>query len=198
MPEARDARDDRDAPATEATSGAEEPVPKLPRGKGLTMSRAQMMRIGMTMVTLLAIVALQKPCSNAVGTFVTTFGGTAETGQGGAAATAETGQGGAGATTRPGPGPGIAPAPSAAGGTGAAAPPPAVRSIDQYERLTPSMTDAELRAAIERARRRAAEAEAASSPGPTPGAAGTAGSPAAPSGGAAGPSPSPVVPPKER
>lgn len=154
----------------------EAPVPKIPRGKGFKLSTPQMMRIGMTAVVLFAVIALQEPCSNAVGRFVTTFGGAmdgkAETKStsGGAgtpstapASTAVMGSDGT-ATTVGGPAP--APVPGATNEPSATPAAPVV-----YERLSPSMTDSELRAAIERAKRRAAAAEAAGSaavPAPSP------------------------------
>lgn len=154
-----------DPPLAEAAE-QDAPVPKLPRGSGFKLSTPQLMRIGMTVVTLIAIVALQKPCSNAVGRFVTTFGGGDE-------ATRPSAQDPGAA--EPGP---AAPATSAAAPAGAPAAASTVTGPDrgapagappiQYERLSPSMTDAELRAAIERAKRRAAAAEAAKATAPSP------------------------------
>jgi hypothetical protein len=122
-------------------------VPKLPRGKGLTLSSGQMMRIGMTLVTLLAIVVLRRPCSDAVGRFVTTFGGPTPNG--------------------------TSAAPIAAPGSPVAAPAavPSARPIAPapvYERLTPSMTDGELRAAWPVRSRRAAAAAGTPAPGLAP------------------------------
>jgi hypothetical protein len=155
--------------AAGAAIGVDAPVPKLPRGKGFTLSMQQLMRIGMTAVVLVAVVALQEPCSKAVGRFVTTFGGTMDakptTGQATAPAryseaptavpAVVMGSDGT-ATTVTAP----APVPAAAGEKNA---PPVV-----YERLSPSMTDSELRAAIERAKRRAAAAAAGSAATPAP------------------------------
>jgi hypothetical protein len=153
--------------ATEAATDA--PVPKLPRGRGFTLSPQQLMRIGMTVVLLIAVVALQEPCSNSVSAFVTTFGGRPEAAKGTNATTSlERGE------TRPEPAttravigddgtattvgvPATPAAQRAAGSQGSASSAPPV----VYERISPSMTDSELRAAIERARRRAAAAEAA-------------------------------------
>jgi hypothetical protein len=158
MPEPRRALARRAGEDAVSAAAGDPEVPKLPRGKGLKLSGAQLMRIALTAVTLLALVTLQRPCANAVGGFVATFGATA-----GSASPAA---------------PAVVPAP------GPAAPPalPALPSLPTgqvYERLTPSMTDDELRAAIERARRRAAAAEAALAPAgataPIPG-----GAPAAP------------------
>ncbi len=87
-------------------------VPKLPRGRGLKLSGAEVFRIIMTAGLLVALIALTKPCSRSVSTFVTGFGS------------------GAG---------------SAKGSAGSA-------KIDPYEHLTPNMSDAEVRAAIERSK----------------------------------------------
>lgn len=114
-----DAKDDSDADA---------PVPKLPRGKGITLTRGALTRIGFTAIALVAVLVLQRPCSRAVGQFVTAFGDQPAT-------PAE---------------PVIAPAPT------------------QYEVLTPSMTDDELRAAIGRAEARARQAREAPAPAPAP------------------------------
>ena len=48
-------------------------VPRLPRGRGITLSTAQLVRIVMVAVALVALIALQKPCANSVGRFVTSF-----------------------------------------------------------------------------------------------------------------------------
>lgn len=151
---------DEDLPRAEPAE-QDAPVPKLPRGSGFKLSTPQLMRIGMTVVTLIAIVALQKPCSNAVGRFVTTFGGSDEAAPPSAPAPTPASPG-ASASVPPAP-------PAAPTVTGPDRSAPAGAPPIQYERLSPSMTDAELRAAIERAKRRAAAAEAAK--GATPGAA---------------------------
>lgn len=149
------------------------PVPKLPRGKGFALSWPQLMRIGLTLVTLVAIIALRKPCSDSVGRFVTTFGGEAVDPN---AAKPESG----GVGTAPGP---ASPAPAT---TTPATSPAAVEPEPEYELMSTSMTDAELRAAFERAKRRAeaakakAAAEATSPPASVP------------------PAPAPPSPPKER
>lgn len=156
-----------EAPELGADDGA--PVPKLPRGSGFTLSTPHLLRIGMIVVTLFALLALQKPCSNAVGRFVTTFGdegsaGSAPQGAGQpAAATAPTAPSAASATA----GSPTAPA-TPATVTGPDLSAPAGSPPIQYERLTPAMTDEELRAAIERAKRRAAAAEAPAGGAPEP------------------------------
>lgn len=149
------------------------PVPKLPRGKGFALSWPQLMRIGLTLVTLVAIIALRKPCSDSVGRFVTTFGGEAVDPN---AAKPESG----GVGTAPGP---ASPAPAT---TTPATSPAAVEPEPEYELMSTSMTDAELRAAFERAKRRAEAAKAK--------AAAEATSPPA----SVLPAPAPPSPPKER
>jgi hypothetical protein len=54
---------------------ADEPVPKLPRGRGMKFSGPQLFRIGLTLVTLIGVLLLTKPCANAVSGFVTSFDG---------------------------------------------------------------------------------------------------------------------------
>jgi hypothetical protein len=177
------------------------PVPKLPRGKGFALSWPQLMRIGLTLVTLVAIVALRKPCSDSVGRFVTTFGGDAVDPN---PAKPESG----GERTAPGaasPAVGTVPAAASANpadpATTPSATPGAGEPEPEYELMSTSMTDDELRAAFERAKRRAeaakvkAAAEAASPPSPAPGVApAPVPSSQAPSAG----SPAPRPPPKER
>lgn len=53
--------------------GGEEPVPKLPRGRGLKLSGPEIFRIVMTAGMLIAIIALAGPCGRAVSTFVMRF-----------------------------------------------------------------------------------------------------------------------------
>ncbi len=48
-------------------------VPRLPRGRGITLSTTQLVRIIMVAVALVALIALQKPCANSVSRFVTSF-----------------------------------------------------------------------------------------------------------------------------
>jgi hypothetical protein len=48
----------------------EEPVPKLPRGRGLKLSGPQVFRILMTLVALVGVIVLAKPCSDSVSNFV--------------------------------------------------------------------------------------------------------------------------------
>jgi hypothetical protein len=55
-------------------AGAEEPVPKLPRGRGLKFSGPELFRIVMTLMTLVAVIVLAKPCGNSVSNFVMGYG----------------------------------------------------------------------------------------------------------------------------
>jgi hypothetical protein len=113
-------------------------TPRLPRGRGLRLSRPQLVRIGGTAVLLVFVIAMQKPCSSSVSKLVTGFGS-----DGSAAATM--------------PKPGTVDMPS-----GSAVPPASpVLSLDQYEHLRPGMTDDEVRAVIERAKRKANAGSAA-------------------------------------
>lgn len=121
---------EREGNQANAASIEDEPVPKLPRGKGITLTRGALTRIGFTAIALVAVLVLQKPCSRAAGQFVTAFGE-----EPGAPAA-----------------PAVAPAPVPT----------------QYEVLTPSMTDDELRAAIGRAEARARQAREAPAPAPAP------------------------------
>jgi hypothetical protein len=147
----------------------EEPVPKLPRGRGLRLSKPELFRIALTLITLIGVVVLTKPCANAVSGFVTSFDGS----------------GSANEKAMPKPGNVDVPAPGQGSGQGSAIAEP------QYETLKPGMTDDEIRAAIERSKARnagsanagsanAGTANAGSTPGPAgsaataPGSAGSA------------------------
>jgi hypothetical protein len=115
-------------------------IPRLPRGRGLRLSRPQLVRIGGTLMLLVFMIAMQKPCSSAVSKFVTGFGS-----DGSAAATL--------------PKPGTVDLPS---GSAAAPASPELR-LDQYEHLRPGMTDDEVRAVIERAKHKANAASGSAS-----------------------------------
>lgn len=52
----------------------DEPVPKLPRGRGIRLSGPEVFRIAATGAMLVAVIVLAHPCANAVSTFVTGFG----------------------------------------------------------------------------------------------------------------------------
>jgi hypothetical protein len=53
----------------------EEEVPKLPRGRGLKLSRPQLVRIGGMLFLLIALLVMAKPCASSVSKFVTSFDG---------------------------------------------------------------------------------------------------------------------------
>lgn len=55
------------------TDRDDEPVPKLPRGRGLKLSGPQVFRILMTLVALVGVIVLAKPCANSVSNFVTGY-----------------------------------------------------------------------------------------------------------------------------
>jgi hypothetical protein len=52
-----------------------DPVPKLPRGRGLKFSGPELFRIVLWLGLLIALIVLTKPCSRAVSTFVLGFDG---------------------------------------------------------------------------------------------------------------------------
>jgi hypothetical protein len=124
-------------------------VPRLPRGRGLRLSGPQLVRIAGTVCLLVFLIVVQRPCANAVSTFVTSFGSSGDRGSAAATmprpGTDDVSQGSAGSAGAAGSG--------AAGSQGP--------SLDQYERLRPGMTDDEIKAVIDRARRRAAGGSAA-------------------------------------
>jgi hypothetical protein len=49
---------------------SDEPVPKLPRGRGLKLSGPQIVRIFMTLCALVGVIVLARPCANSVSSFV--------------------------------------------------------------------------------------------------------------------------------
>ncbi|HSD85953.1 MAG TPA: hypothetical protein VLB44_00505 [Kofleriaceae bacterium] len=53
----------------------DEPVPKLPRGRGLKFSGPEMLRIVMTLVALVGVIVLARPCANSVSNFVMGYSG---------------------------------------------------------------------------------------------------------------------------
>jgi hypothetical protein len=111
-------------------SADDEPVPRLPRTRAFKLSGPQLVRIALTGAMLVLVVAVQRPCSDSVSKFVTGFGE-----EGSAAGT------GAGKMPKPG----AVDQPSGRG------------SATDYEPLRPDMTEAEIKAAIERSKARAAE-----------------------------------------
>jgi len=48
-------------------------VPRLPRGRGVTLNRMQLMRIVFTAILLVVVLVLTKPCARATGKFVQSF-----------------------------------------------------------------------------------------------------------------------------
>ena len=51
----------------------DEPVPKIPYGRGLKLDKTMIFRIGATLVLLVMIVVAARPCANATSKFVTDF-----------------------------------------------------------------------------------------------------------------------------
>jgi hypothetical protein len=151
VPEVRAGSDEAKRATDPAVPAAEDAVPKLPRGRGLRLSRPQLVRIGGTLFLLVFLVTMQRPCATAVSGFVTGFGDR-----------------GSAATVMPRPGTVDVPAGEGSAGpaAGSAAPGGAgsgntVPGLDRYEHLRPGMTEAELKAVIERARIKAADHDAA-------------------------------------
>jgi hypothetical protein len=124
---------------------AEDPVPRLPRGRGLRLSRPELFRVAGLTLLLIFLLVTQRRCASAVSRFVTGFGD----------------QGSASATM---PRPGTVDVPVAAPGAGSAAGSAGPADLDRYEHLRPGMTDDEVKAVIERARAKAAGQPAPPSP----------------------------------
>jgi hypothetical protein len=101
----------------------DEPVPKLPRGRGLKLSGPELFRIALTIVALVGVVVLTKPCAHAVSGFVTSFDSDKD-------------------SQKAMPKPGNVDVPTRQG------------SDEQYEHLTPGMTEQEIKAAVERSKAR--------------------------------------------
>jgi hypothetical protein len=96
---------------------------KLPRGRGFKLSTAEIFRILITLGLLVALISLTKPCSQAVSTFVMGFGSGSGSGS------------------------------NAGSGSGSAKPDPyADPYADPYVRLTPGMTEEQVKAAIQQAK----------------------------------------------
>lgn len=113
-------------PGRTAEPSADDPVPRLPRGRGMRFSRPELFRIAGMAILLVFLVVAQRPCSDAVSRFVTSFGDP-------------------GSAAAPLPRPGTVDRPGGSSGS----------DLEGYEPLRPGMTDAELKAAVERARARA-------------------------------------------
>jgi hypothetical protein len=103
---------------------ADEPVPKLPRGRAFKLSMPELLRIAMFAAMLVAVIILARPCGNAVSNFVMKFdNGSAQ---------------GSAVNAMPKPD-NVAP-----------------QQPQEYEVLRPGMSEEETKAAIERAKARAA------------------------------------------
>lgn len=107
----------------------------------------------MTAALLIALLVTYRQCADSVSKFVTSFGDE-----------------GSAKTTAPVPRPGEVDQPSTA---------PAIGSAGDYELIKPGMTEEEVKAAIERAKAKAAAQEAAGSGARSPTGTGSAGSAAA-------------------
>jgi hypothetical protein len=59
----------------ETPEPADEPVPKLPRGRGLKFSGPEIFRILMTLVALIGVLVLARPCATSVSNFVMGYSG---------------------------------------------------------------------------------------------------------------------------
>ncbi len=55
------------------TQDSEEPVPRLPRGKGMRLSGQGLFRIGMIAILLFAVVTLREPCADGIATLMDRF-----------------------------------------------------------------------------------------------------------------------------
>jgi hypothetical protein len=115
------------------TSRDDDDVPRLPRSRGFKLSRRDLARVAMTAVLLAMVIVVARPCADAVSSFVTGFGGDDS-------------------ASKQMPRPGTVDQPAATTG-----------SAGDYEQLRPDMTEAELKAAIERAKARANPAGSAGS-----------------------------------
>lgn len=51
----------------------DEPVPRLPRGRGIKLSFAEILRIAMIATMLVALLVLRKPCAESTGRFIESF-----------------------------------------------------------------------------------------------------------------------------
>jgi len=119
----------------------DEPVPKLPRGRGMKFTGPQVVRIAMFATLLMAVLLMRRPCADAVGHFVSGFDERSATHDGGVRAV---------------------PKPEAIVDDKAKAKDP---YGTKYVEIKPGMTEAEIKAAIEEARAKAA-AEAGADAGP--------------------------------
>ncbi|HEX8113733.1 MAG TPA: hypothetical protein VF516_38640 [Kofleriaceae bacterium] len=125
--------------------GPDEPVPRLPRGRGMRFSRPELFRVAGLAILLVFLLVTQRPCADAVSRFVTSFGDN-------------------GSAAAPLPRPGTVDLPAGGAGSDLGS------DLDRYEQLRPGMSEAEIKAAIERARARAhsGSGERSSGDAPTP------------------------------
>ena len=73
---AADAAEDRVARARSrrsAVADEDDIAPKLPRGSGFKISMGHLIKIALTASLLVMLIAIQRPCANAVSSFVTSF-----------------------------------------------------------------------------------------------------------------------------
>ncbi|MGE3761149.1 MAG: hypothetical protein AB7L94_02695, partial [Kofleriaceae bacterium] len=59
--------------SVESPEPDDEPVPKLPYGRGLKLDKPMLFRIFATLILLVLIVVAARPCANATSKFVTDF-----------------------------------------------------------------------------------------------------------------------------
>jgi hypothetical protein len=52
---------------------SDEPVPKLPRGRGIKLSGPTLFRVVMMSIALIGVIFLARPCANSVSSFVMGF-----------------------------------------------------------------------------------------------------------------------------
>lgn len=124
-----------DEPKTAAPAGADEPVPKIPRGKGLTLDKGMMFRIAMTVALLVMIVISARPCAQMTSKFITDFGDGKGSSQ----------------TALPKPGEVDEPVDNSI-------------DTSKYVQLRPGMTDEEVKAAIEAAKAKNVPANGSAAP----------------------------------
>lgn len=139
--------DDAERSKPRAAPAPDADVPRLPRGRGLRLSRPLLVRIAGTVALLVFLIVMQRPCADSISRFVTGFG--------------SSGDHGSAAAVMPRPGtidlPGSAAGPGSAASAGAATD---ALDLERYEHLRPGMTDDEIKAVIERARVKAAGSSA--------------------------------------
>ena len=146
-------------------SGDDEPVPRLPRTAGFKISMAAVVRIALTAAMLAMIIVARRPCADSVSSFVTNFDNT-----------------GSGSATVQMPKPGTVDVPASTGSAG------------DYETLRSDMTEAELKAAIERAKAKSRGSNSsAGANGSADGSGGAGGSAGSAGSGSAGTGSNPMV-----